>query len=278
MPVVRCGDMHGVDVRSREQFAKIVVGPAVLVLVMVVDARLGLLPIGLADIAHGNVLHVFATEECSLVATPLVADPDAPHHDPVAGRGTVGAAERRRSDDQGHSKCRGPCRLQELTAVGAGAAVGRHRNGRFGSLFCGRLSHGHLDVLLQRVTPNNQTRSNRKSAIRGRESPSVRPRSKRTAVPRFRTEGLRGSVVLLTELDYPCKGGQRATTDRRLPSTRADGVSPTPPKTTPCGGGTGRGEGQESAAQRTDRLRRHGLRVAKPKPAGSAAPHPQRPL
>ncbi len=89
VPMVGSRDMHGIDVGSREQFAEVVVGLAVLVLIMCVGSGLG----GVADagsyFGHRNVLHVAASHEGSHIPLPHVADPDASHHDPVTCRRAV---------------------------------------------------------------------------------------------------------------------------------------------------------------------------------------------
>jgi len=86
MPMVRRGDVHRVDIVAGQQFAKIIVGGAVLALVTLV--HLGLFPIAdiPANIAHRQVLHIRAAEETAKVPASLVAEADPAHADALARR------------------------------------------------------------------------------------------------------------------------------------------------------------------------------------------------
>ena len=86
VPMIGRGDMHRVDVRAGQQLAEVVVGLAVGVLVVFVHLALGLVAGALAHIADGHVLDIRTAQERALVAASHVADADAAHHDPVAGR------------------------------------------------------------------------------------------------------------------------------------------------------------------------------------------------
>ncbi len=107
VPVIRRGDVHRVDVVAGEQFAKVVVGRAVGVAVFPIDLLLGGFADAAANIAHGDILHVAATEKGSLVAASHVADADPAHHDPIAGRWTRIIAQGARSNDVGDGEGRG---------------------------------------------------------------------------------------------------------------------------------------------------------------------------
>ena len=101
MPMVGRGNVHRVDVGASQQFAEIVVDLAVAVLIVTIDVGLGLLAHFFANIAQGHVLHVFAIQKGALIAAALIADADAGHHNPIAGRRTAVLAQRGRGNDIG---------------------------------------------------------------------------------------------------------------------------------------------------------------------------------
>ena len=86
-----------------------------LLLVVLVDAALGRLADALAHVADGHVLHVAAAQEGAQVAAAHVADADAAHDDPLAGRRAVVGAQGGGGDDVGHGDRRAG-RLQEVAA------------------------------------------------------------------------------------------------------------------------------------------------------------------
>jgi hypothetical protein len=86
VPVVGGGNVNGVDVRAGQQVAEVVVGLAVLVAVVLIHPVLGVVTGALTHVADSDVLDVLAAEESPQVAASLVADADAPHDDPFAGR------------------------------------------------------------------------------------------------------------------------------------------------------------------------------------------------
>ncbi len=118
--MVRRGDVHGIDIVAGEQFAKIIVGGAVLALVTLV--HLGLFPIAdiLADIAHGEVLHIRAAQETAKVRASLVTEADPAHADALAGRDGAVPAQGARRDESGESQDgRGQSgRFNEFTPAG----------------------------------------------------------------------------------------------------------------------------------------------------------------
>ena len=93
VPVVGRGDVDGVDIIAGEQFAEIDICCAVAVGILAVDPLLAFIPPLFSHVADGDILHVGAAEEGVLVAGAHVADADATHHDPVAGRWGRGITE-----------------------------------------------------------------------------------------------------------------------------------------------------------------------------------------
>jgi hypothetical protein len=106
------GDMHRVDVRARQQLTKVVVGLAVGVLVVRVHLALGLVAGALSHIADGHILDIRTAQKRALVATAHVADTDAAHHDPIAGRRDILRTQGGRSDHVRHGNRRAS-RLQK---------------------------------------------------------------------------------------------------------------------------------------------------------------------
>jgi hypothetical protein len=93
------GDVHGVDVAAAEELAEIMIDGAVAVTVVFVDASLGALARALFDVTDSHVLNVAAAEEGPQIAAAHIADADAAHHDPLAGRRSFLVAQGGAGDD-----------------------------------------------------------------------------------------------------------------------------------------------------------------------------------
>ena len=68
VPMVGRGTVDGVDIGTGQQVAEVVVGLAIAVVVLAVDAIATILADVFAHVANGNILHVAATEKRVLVA------------------------------------------------------------------------------------------------------------------------------------------------------------------------------------------------------------------
>jgi len=93
------GDVDSVDIWPGEQFAEVVVGGAVGVVVMPVDLLLRFVTKCGPDIASSDVLDIAPAEESPLVAAPHVTNADTAHDDAVAGGWAIFVAQGGRSNN-----------------------------------------------------------------------------------------------------------------------------------------------------------------------------------
>ena len=132
VPMVGCGDQHGIDVFAGEQLAEVAIRSAVLVLIMLVDAVARLLEVAGHDIAHGDNLGVLLIEEVAHVPLSLRADTDAADGNAVAG-GDAARFAQGRSGYEGRKRRGGERQpgglLQELPSRGVGV-VHNEMNGQ----------------------------------------------------------------------------------------------------------------------------------------------------
>ena len=85
MPVVRRGDVDGIEIVASQQLPEVDIGGTVAVAIVAVGPPLAFLPPFPPHVADGDILHIAPAEKGTLVAAAHVSDPDAPHHDPIAG-------------------------------------------------------------------------------------------------------------------------------------------------------------------------------------------------
>ena len=101
MPVIGRGDLYGVNVRARQQFAKILVGRAILVAVILVHGLLALPSLGIMHVADGRDLDFGIPTKRAHVARALDAQADAPEHHAVRRcHGVCPAQDGRRNDQR----------------------------------------------------------------------------------------------------------------------------------------------------------------------------------
>ena len=102
--MVRRSDVHRVDILAGQQFAEIIVGGAVLALVTLI--HLGLLPIAdiFADIAHRQVMHLWAAQESAKVPAAHIAQADPAHANALARHDGAIPAQGARRDKSGQGQ------------------------------------------------------------------------------------------------------------------------------------------------------------------------------
>ncbi len=86
-------DMDRVDIRTRQQLAKVVVGGAVVVLVTFVHLAFGVIAGAGSHVAGCHVLDISMAQEGGHVTFSHVADADTAHDNPVTGRWSIGIAQ-----------------------------------------------------------------------------------------------------------------------------------------------------------------------------------------
>ena len=101
VPVIGGGDEDGVEVLAGDQFAEVMVGGAIPILVVLIDPVAGLLEVGGEDIAEGNNAGVLLAQEVAHDALALGAQADAADGDAAAGGDLAGPAEGGRGREGG---------------------------------------------------------------------------------------------------------------------------------------------------------------------------------
>jgi phosphoribosylanthranilate isomerase len=86
VPVGACGNEHGIDVATIEEFAEIAIHAAGVVAMMRVDDFLHRLSPSLLDIAHGCESDVGLFKEAAEVVLSAAADADPADNDPLTRR------------------------------------------------------------------------------------------------------------------------------------------------------------------------------------------------
>jgi hypothetical protein len=114
-----------IDIVASEQLAKITVGRAIAVAILLVDYVTRSIAMNSVNVAYGNYLHIVSSQKTlqvngSLATRPLAAHTDTAHRNSVARCNTAGFAQGRRGND-GRETCSSQsntsCLSQEITAI-----------------------------------------------------------------------------------------------------------------------------------------------------------------
>jgi len=92
MPVVGHRQLHSIEIAPPDQLAKVMIGCAALVAVLVVNDLFGPVAMALVDVADGDHLHFGFAQKALHIPCSLRANADRTHDDPAARR--IGAENR----------------------------------------------------------------------------------------------------------------------------------------------------------------------------------------
>ena len=99
VPVIGCGNETGIDVFAGHQFPKVVIGPAIVVVVALIDGILRQFELVGFDVAHRDHLAIILREKVAQVSSALRAGADGADGDPIAGSHGAVLAQSRAGDN-----------------------------------------------------------------------------------------------------------------------------------------------------------------------------------